>query len=108
MYKLIESNENGIKEVLSHEKIVWEVKNGNCVKKIFSSVWVNQTIVLMGLQRESFKYIRIADIIFSREEIEFDEYKGALSDYDRVPKIAKKLNLNRTLDFQEVEAYLCF
>ena len=34
MYKLIESNGNGIKEVLSREKIVWEVKNGNCVKKL--------------------------------------------------------------------------
>lgn len=112
MFKLIESNENGIKEVLSHEKIVWEVKNGNCVKKTFKSLWHNHIIVLMGLQRESFKYIKIADIIFYREEIEFDEYKGALVDHDKVPKLAKRLNLDEnlffSLDLQEVEVYLCF
>lgn len=108
MYKLIESNGNGIKEVLSREKIVWEVKNGNCVKKTFSSIWIGGSIGLMGLQRESFKYIKIADIIIYREEMVFDDDKGVLTDYDRVPKIAKRLNLKMSLDLEEVEVYLCF
>ena len=77
MYKLIESNGNGIKEILSNGKVIWRMKKSQAdvlLREELLTIDISYTPIISPMKYDDWDYIEVGGVKINRSDGRIEKY----------------------------------